>query len=242
MSPDCLTEPRLDWYGRGCEQRGRGKGARTPRRRSTMKFIARSPNVVSCPARSSQRKRWSMSSRSAGHASGKCSCCSRRKTSSSWNPIAAPSSGVRPFAMPRMFWRPVALSNWNCVKRPRKWPAGPTWKRLRGIISEERQALKRGDREQIMQISGKFHVALAEAAGNPILSDFLNSLISRCYLILRNLSATRSQQLSARRPCQHCRRAREQRSRTGRDGDGRTFRTYRGRTRPVGIVQRQVRT
>ena len=57
-------------------------------------------------------------------------------------------------------------------------------KRLRGIIAEERQALKRGDREQIMQLSGKFHVALAEAAGNPILSDFLNSLISRCYLIL----------------------------------------------------------
>ena len=57
-------------------------------------------------------------------------------------------------------------------------------KRLRAIIADERQALSRGDREQIMHLSGKFHVALAETAGNPILSDFLNSLISRCYLIL----------------------------------------------------------
>ena len=40
------------------------------------------------------------------------------------------------------------------------------------------------DDDQRMRLSGEFHLALAECAGNPILTEFLGELVSRCYLIL----------------------------------------------------------
>lgn len=56
--------------------------------------------------------------------------------------------------------------------------------KLQRIIKAEAVALKGDNQEQMMRLSGEFHIALAEAAGNPILTDFLNALVSRCYLIL----------------------------------------------------------
>lgn len=57
-------------------------------------------------------------------------------------------------------------------------------KKLRKIIQQEQNATKVKDNDQRMRLSGEFHLALAECAGNPILSDFLSGLVSRCYLIL----------------------------------------------------------
>ena len=57
-------------------------------------------------------------------------------------------------------------------------------KRLKKIVEDEQRALETGDRELIMRLSGEFHIAVAEVANNPILTDFLRALISRCYLIL----------------------------------------------------------
>lgn len=57
-------------------------------------------------------------------------------------------------------------------------------KRLKKIVVDEQRALNKDDQELIMRLSGEFHVAVAEVANNPILTDFLKALISRCYLIL----------------------------------------------------------
>lgn len=56
--------------------------------------------------------------------------------------------------------------------------------KLRKILKAESVALKAEDQERILRLSGDFHLALAEAAENHILSDFLTGLVSRCYLIL----------------------------------------------------------
>ena len=63
--------------------------------------------------------------------------------------------------------------------------AGPTTiKRLRKLIDAEARALEGGDPERILHLSGEFHVVIAEAMENEILTDFLRELVSRCYLIL----------------------------------------------------------
>ena len=56
--------------------------------------------------------------------------------------------------------------------------------KLRKLVAKEQKALKKGGREEIMRLSGDFHIAIAEVANNPILADFLKALVSRCYLIL----------------------------------------------------------
>lgn len=55
---------------------------------------------------------------------------------------------------------------------------------MRRVIAEEDKALAAGDYSRSMRLSGEFHMALAQSAQNPILSEFLAGLISRCYLIL----------------------------------------------------------
>lgn len=55
---------------------------------------------------------------------------------------------------------------------------------LHRIVRKEREALASKDYSQTMRLSGEFHLALAQAANNPILTEFLSGLISRCYLIL----------------------------------------------------------
>lgn len=56
--------------------------------------------------------------------------------------------------------------------------------KLRRVVDAEKQARAREDRGACLKLTGEFHVILAEACGNPILSGFLKELISRCYLIL----------------------------------------------------------
>jgi len=55
---------------------------------------------------------------------------------------------------------------------------------MRRIIAEEKKALLDRDYSRSMRLSGEFHMALAASAQNPILSEFIAGLISRCYLIL----------------------------------------------------------
>lgn len=55
---------------------------------------------------------------------------------------------------------------------------------MRRIVGKEREALAAKDYSRTMRLSGEFHLALAQAANNPILTEFLSGLISRCYLIL----------------------------------------------------------
>ena len=57
-------------------------------------------------------------------------------------------------------------------------------KALRGIIDSEFAAREAQQTSRIMRLSGEFHIRLASCANNPILEDFLSSLVSRCYLIL----------------------------------------------------------
>lgn len=55
---------------------------------------------------------------------------------------------------------------------------------LRDVVAQEREAREQGVTSRIMRLSGEFHLKLAACANNPILEEFLSSLISRCYLIL----------------------------------------------------------
>lgn len=57
-------------------------------------------------------------------------------------------------------------------------------KNLRSILVQEKNAKIANDYSLMMRLSGEFHIALAECAGNQILSAFLADLISRSYLIL----------------------------------------------------------
>jgi DNA-binding GntR family transcriptional regulator len=55
---------------------------------------------------------------------------------------------------------------------------------LRRIVAEEDKAIRSADYALSIRLSGEFHMALARCANNPILTEFLASLISRSYLIL----------------------------------------------------------
>ena len=59
-----------------------------------------------------------------------------------------------------------------------------TIKRLRKLVDAESNALETGNHERILHLSGEFHVVIAEATANEILTGFLRELVSRCYLIL----------------------------------------------------------
>ena len=68
--------------------------------------------------------------------------------------------------------------------------------KLRKIISAEQKALKLKDEGAIIRLSGEFHTEIATIASNPILSEFLRQMISRCYLILATYQRTDPQECS----------------------------------------------
>jgi DNA-binding GntR family transcriptional regulator len=57
-------------------------------------------------------------------------------------------------------------------------------KRLQDHVMREQSAWRQGDRRGSLKLSGEFHLLIAEAAGNQILSDMLRDLISRSSLII----------------------------------------------------------
>ncbi|WP_139826301.1 GntR family transcriptional regulator [Derxia lacustris] len=56
--------------------------------------------------------------------------------------------------------------------------------KLRQMVRDERAALDRGDRGRWIRLGAEFHLALAEVAGNQVLTNFLSELSSRCSLII----------------------------------------------------------
>jgi DNA-binding GntR family transcriptional regulator len=56
--------------------------------------------------------------------------------------------------------------------------------RLRKMAKDEHAAYESGDRATWISMSGEFHIALAELAGNSVLQRFLAELVSRCSLII----------------------------------------------------------
>lgn len=56
--------------------------------------------------------------------------------------------------------------------------------RLRAIVAEERKAQLADDKRRRVQLSGDFHRALAELAGNAVLADMVQELVSRTSLII----------------------------------------------------------
>jgi len=56
--------------------------------------------------------------------------------------------------------------------------------KLRQMVRDERAALDRGDRGRWIRLGADFHLALAEVAGNQVLTHFLSELSSRCSLII----------------------------------------------------------
>lgn len=70
------------------------------------------------------------------------------------------------------------------IKQAPKCATKANIKKLRDIVQQEQQAINSNDDAQRMTLSGQFHIALAECASNPIMTEFLSELISRCYLII----------------------------------------------------------
>jgi DNA-binding GntR family transcriptional regulator len=60
----------------------------------------------------------------------------------------------------------------------------PGLDRLRGIVAEEMKAQLSNDKRRRVQLSGDFHCALAELAGNEVLAGFVQELVSRTSLII----------------------------------------------------------
>jgi len=56
--------------------------------------------------------------------------------------------------------------------------------RLRRMMEEESEALRRGDRQKAIRLSGGFHIAVAAICGEGALTQFLRSLISRSSLVI----------------------------------------------------------
>lgn len=55
---------------------------------------------------------------------------------------------------------------------------------LRKILKDEAQARSDQDGARVMRLSGDFHLQLGECGNNPVLWNFLNTLVSQYYLIL----------------------------------------------------------
>jgi DNA-binding GntR family transcriptional regulator len=55
---------------------------------------------------------------------------------------------------------------------------------LRAILEDEQEAMRRGDRQSAIRLSGAFHVAVAAVCGEGVLTGFLRSLISRSSLVI----------------------------------------------------------
>jgi DNA-binding GntR family transcriptional regulator len=56
--------------------------------------------------------------------------------------------------------------------------------RLRAILADEVEALRRADRPAAIRLSGAFHIAVAAICGEGVLTTFLRSLISRSSLVI----------------------------------------------------------
>ncbi|HYA74376.1 MAG TPA: GntR family transcriptional regulator [Roseiarcus sp.] len=56
--------------------------------------------------------------------------------------------------------------------------------KLRALLAEEREALRRGERQKAIRLSGAFHVAVAAICGEGALTQFLRGLISRSSLVI----------------------------------------------------------
>ncbi|MEK0086093.1 GntR family transcriptional regulator [Benzoatithermus flavus] len=55
---------------------------------------------------------------------------------------------------------------------------------LRAGVTREREAFARGDRHELIRLSGAFHCRIAASSGNRVLADFLGELISRTSLVI----------------------------------------------------------
>jgi DNA-binding GntR family transcriptional regulator len=64
--------------------------------------------------------------------------------------------------------------------------------RLRQHVRNEHTALDAGDRSNWIRLTGEFHLALAEVAGNRVLTRYLTELVSQCSLIIALYDAGKS--------------------------------------------------
>lgn len=62
-------------------------------------------------------------------------------------------------------------------------------KRLKDMVRQERAAWQAGDRATWIRLSADFHVALAQLAGNQLLTDMLRRLVSRTTLLIASIDA-----------------------------------------------------
>jgi DNA-binding GntR family transcriptional regulator len=55
---------------------------------------------------------------------------------------------------------------------------------LKALVRREKSAQQKRDARTLVRLTGDFHVRLAEFAGNPVLADLVNSLVSRTSLVI----------------------------------------------------------
>ena len=88
-----------------------------------------------------------------------------------------------------------------------------------------------GDRSESIRLSGQFHLRLAEAAGNAVLTRFLEDLVTRTSLIIGLYGSPSARSCSKFRARRAGRRARPPRRTGSRGGHGASPQTHRKRAR-----------
>ncbi len=69
-------------------------------------------------------------------------------------------------------------------------PKAKELKQLQAHLRKEKQARQKQDRHRLIDLTGRFHLLLAEIAGNQVLLDFLSHLVARSSLILEKYEST----------------------------------------------------
>ncbi len=81
------------------------------------------------------------------------------------------------FEARRAIERSIMLSAATCIDRA-------ALKELRANVVAGAAAEARGDRSELIRLSGRFHLRMAEVAGNSVLTKFLEELVARTSLII----------------------------------------------------------
>jgi DNA-binding GntR family transcriptional regulator len=63
--------------------------------------------------------------------------------------------------------------------------APPAVQRLRGIVHEHEESLRRNDMRSMIQLNRAFHIAIAEMGGNPFLAGWMSGLLDQGQRLLR---------------------------------------------------------
>jgi DNA-binding GntR family transcriptional regulator len=93
--------------------------------------------------------------------------------------VASPSA-----AEARAVFAARRLIEVRLLESPEQPPRREALRGLRRLVANENEASRQGDRSGMIQLSGAFHVELAQACGNAVLAEIIAGLVRRSSLII----------------------------------------------------------